>query len=79
MLDRAITDENYETLQRFIAEVGDYLRPDGFVLLFFGSSGDVDFLDDLISEAGFSSVTVASRTLHVRNEDATYFVRRLTR
>lgn len=79
MLDRAVTDENYETLQRFIAKVGDYLRPEGFVLLFFGSSGDVQFLDGLIDEAGFSTVTVASRTLHVRDEDATYFVRRLTR
>lgn len=77
LLDRACTDENYEMLRCFLTEVGDRLRPDGFVLLFFGASGDVAYLDELIDAAGLGSRTVAERTIQVRGEDTTYFVRRL--
>jgi release factor glutamine methyltransferase len=79
LLERAFADENYEMLGRFVAEVGDRLRPGGFVLLFFGTSGDVAWLDELIAEGGLESRTVAERVVHVRGEDTTYFVRRLTR
>lgn len=79
LLERAFADENYEMLGRFFAEAGDRLHPGGFVLLFFGTSGDVAHLDELTAEAGLSSRTIADRVVHVRGEDATYFVRRLTR
>ena len=58
-LERAITDENYEALGRFFADAGRRLRPDGYVLLFFGTSGDVDHLDDLVTTAGMDSQVVA--------------------
>lgn len=77
-LDRAVTDEGYATLARFVAEVGDRLRPGGSVLLFFGTSGDVDHLDALVAEAGLTSATVAERHGRARGEDVTYLVRRLT-
>ena len=78
VLERAITDENYATLERFLEEASDHLRPGGAVLLFFGSSGDVAHLDRLSAAAGFATETIAERTILVRGEDATYFVRRLT-
>ena len=78
LLERAITDEGYETLSRFLAEVSGRLRPGGAVLLFFGSSGDVAHLDSLIERNRLSSETVAERTIPVRGEDTTYFVRRLS-
>lgn len=78
LLERAITDENYDALGRFLDGASDRLRPAGAVLLFFGSSGDVDHLDRLSEAAGLASETIAERTVHVRGEDATDFVRRLT-
>lgn len=78
LLERAITDQQYETLGRFIHEVGRRLRPGGCVLLFFGTSGDVAHLDALIQDAGLRSSTIRERTIPVRGEDATYFVRRVT-
>lgn len=78
LLERAFTDENYETLGRFIADIGTRLRPSGCVLLFFGTSGDVGHLDALIGDAGLQSATIATRTIHVRGQDATYFVRLIT-
>lgn len=78
LLERAIADEGYTTLRRFTAEAGARVRPGGAVLLFFGTSGDVDHLDALIAAGGLSSETVVERTMPVRGEDTTYFVRRLT-
>ena len=78
MLERAFTDEHYGTLTRFLHEVPGRLRPDGAVLLFFGTSGDVVYLDERIAASGLRSKTVAERTLEVRGEPTTYFVRRLT-
>lgn len=77
-LERAITDENYETLARFLHQAPGRLRAGGAILLFFGTSGDVAHLDRLSDRAGFASATIAERTIHVRGEDTTYFVRRLT-
>jgi release factor glutamine methyltransferase len=78
LLERAVTDEGYATLGRFISEVGVRLRPGGFVLLFFGTSGDVGHLDTLLARAHLDSITTAERTIHARGEDVTYFVRRIT-
>jgi release factor glutamine methyltransferase len=78
LLERAVADEDYATLGRFISEVGARLRPGGFVLLFFGTSGDVDHLDTLLASAQLESLTVAERTMQARGEDVTYFVRHVT-
>ena len=77
LLERACTDENYDTLRRFLTGVRERLRAGGFVLMFFGTSGDVIYLDELIDEGGLVSRTIAERVIHVRDEDTTYFVRRL--
>ncbi len=78
LLEQAFADENYAALRRFMSQVSSRLRPGGEVLLFFGTSGDVDYLDELTAAGGLVAETVAERTLMVRGEEATYFVRRLT-
>lgn len=78
MLARAVTDEGFRTLRRFLAEAPGRLRPGGEVLVFYGSSGDVAHLDERAAAAGFRSETVAERIVPVRGEDALYFVRSLT-
>lgn len=78
MLERAFTDEGYQTLTRFIADVPARLRPGGSVLLFFGTSGDVGYLDSLVDASGMRSEAVSERTIEARGEPTTYFVRRLT-
>lgn len=78
LLERACADENYRSLGRFMADVAVRLRPGGEVLLFFGTSGDVGHLDFLIGRAGLLSEVVAERTIGVRGEDTSYFVRSLT-
>jgi hypothetical protein len=50
----------------------------GDLALFFGTSGDVEYLDECISANGLVGATVAERTINVRGEMTTYFVRRLT-
>lgn len=79
LLERAIADENYASLTRFMREVADRLRPGGEALVFFGTSGDVVYLDELIEATGLPSSTIAERSLDVRGETATYFVRCLTK
>ncbi|MCP3856723.1 MAG: methyltransferase [Actinomycetia bacterium] len=78
LLERACTDEDYRSLGRFMNDVPSRLRPDGEVLLFFGASGDVGHLDRLIDGAGFIAELIAERTIDVRGEDTSYFVRSLT-
>ncbi len=78
MLERAVTDEGYATLTAFLRDVPGRLRPGGAVLLFFGTSGDVEYLDERLGASALSSATAAERTITVRGEPTTYFVRRLT-
>lgn len=78
LLERAMADEGYEALGRFITETSDRLRPGGSVLLFFGTSGDVEHLDALLARAHLTSITVAQRTVQARGEDVSYFVRRIS-
>lgn len=78
LLERAVTDERYEVLTRFMDEVPDRLRSAGAALVFFGTSGDVEYLDELIGRTGLAAETIAERSMQVRGETASYFVRRLT-
>jgi release factor glutamine methyltransferase len=79
ILERAFADENYRSLNQFMREAPSRLRPGGEVLLFFGTSGDAEYLDTLVSESGLSSDTIAERSLEVRGESTNYFVLSLRR
>ncbi len=57
------TDEGYKTLTKFFDEVSSYLNQDGRMLVCFGSSGDMDYLYELIRKANFEKDIIAHRDL----------------
>ena len=71
------TDEDYRTLTAFFREVPRRLSPGGRVLLFFGTSGDAAYLDQLIAEADFAVEKLASAKLEKDGIDVEYFTYRL--
>lgn len=52
MLERGTADENYRTLRAFMDEAPRRLRPEGRLLLNFGTSGDMDYLLALADRTG---------------------------
>jgi len=59
-LEAAMTDDGYQAMTRFFREVRRYLSPRGRMLIFFGTSGDLSYLQQLMSVEGFSSQVVAN-------------------
>lgn len=53
--ERGTADENYEALTRFFDEVGGRLQLRGRVLLGFGTTGDIDYLHELVDRAGLTT------------------------
>lgn len=60
LLDAGITDPGYRTLSTFFAHARSQLRPDGRMLLFFSTSGDIEYFHLLVRRAGFSSEILAT-------------------
>lgn len=52
--ERGTADENYDALTRFFAEVVERLTPGGRILLSFGTTGDIDYLHELVDRAGLA-------------------------
>jgi release factor glutamine methyltransferase len=75
VLEAATTDENYKTLDRFFAEVKDYLKKDGKIILVFADSGDVKHLESLIKKANLKLETLSEKK---SENDWTYYVFKLT-
>jgi release factor glutamine methyltransferase len=59
-LEMASADENYAALTAFFAEARDRLTEGGRMLIFFGTSGDLDYLQRLAAGAGFESEVLAT-------------------
>jgi release factor glutamine methyltransferase len=78
MLEAAITDTDYCALTRFMAEATDYLNDGGRILLSFGTSADLDYLQSLIKRYGFASQVVAQHTLVREDWTVDYYVFRMT-
>ncbi len=74
ILERGELDENYSTLNKFFSEVKNYLKENGRILLVFSSSGDLKYLEQLISNSIFSSKVVKQETF----DKWTYVVYRLS-
>jgi release factor glutamine methyltransferase len=55
LLERSHTDANYRTLTAFMTEAPDRLRADGRIIMNFGTSGDLDYLLELIERSGLVS------------------------
>jgi release factor glutamine methyltransferase len=52
--ERSTADADYGALTRFFAEVGERLLPGGRVLLSFGTTGDIDYLHELVDRAALA-------------------------
>lgn len=63
MFEASIADENYGAMTRFVTTAAEYLAPGGRILMFFGTSGDFDYLCRLLDASGFRRSVVASREL----------------
>jgi release factor glutamine methyltransferase len=78
LLETGIADENYRALTRFMTEAKGRLRPGGRILLHFGSSGDIDYLYELIERAGFNRDVIPSGEATRDGMTAHYYTIRLT-
>ena len=79
LLELAATDENYRAMTEFFRNAGRYLRPDGRMLIFFGTSGDLGYLRRLMAEEGFAVEVLAQRELSKDGARVDYYTFRLTR
>jgi release factor glutamine methyltransferase len=77
--ERNTTDEDYRTLTAFFHDVQRYLSPGGRILLFFGTSGDADYLYKLIGEAGLDAEKLRIRNVEKDGLEVDYFTLQLTR
>lgn len=78
MLEAAIADDGYRAIGRFFAGLPERLRPEGRVLLFFGTSGDQEHVLGLATAAGLRIATVAARRLERDGTVVMYSTFRLT-
>ncbi|GAA4683698.1 methyltransferase [Phytohabitans rumicis] len=73
LLERGSTDEDYRALTTFFRQVRDHLRPGARMLIFFGTSGDLGYLERLAAEAGFHSRILANRRLKKDSWQVDYY------
>lgn len=73
------TDENYRFLNDFFSNVNHYLANNGRILVCFGSSGDIEYLNGLIVKSGFKKEIIARRDLLKEGISVSYYTFKLTR
>jgi release factor glutamine methyltransferase len=78
LLESAMTDENYQAMTRFFREARRHLSDRGRMLIFFGTSGDLDYLKQLMADSGFSAAVLAHDELVREGWTVEYFTFRVT-
>lgn len=61
--EASITDEDYQTLTAFFATVREHLTENGRILVFFGTTADIGYLEQLIESNGLAFRIVSRREL----------------
>lgn len=79
LLEAAMADEDYHSLTAFFLQAKVHLSESGRMLVFFGSSGDLAYLQHLIDEQGFAAQVVAQDDLIKDGWRVEYFTFRLTK
>jgi release factor glutamine methyltransferase len=79
LLEMASTDENYRSLITFVRNVDRFLTTGGRLLIFFGASGDLGFLRQLLSQEGFAVEVLAHRRVLKEQSWVDYYTHRVTR
>ncbi|MCP2259996.1 release factor glutamine methyltransferase [Streptoalloteichus tenebrarius] len=78
LTERATTDENYRAMTAFFRQARRHLTERGRMLVFFGTSGDLGYLERLIAEEGFAKEVVARAELTKEGWRVEYLTFRLT-
>lgn len=78
LLEMATADPGYRALTRFVREARLHLSERGRLLVFFGSSGDLGYLQRLVAEEGFGSEVIARKTLAKDGGQVEYVTYRIT-
>lgn len=78
LFEVASTDENYTAMTTFIREARRYVTPAGRMLIFFGTSGDLDYLKRLAAGQGFGTEILAEQDLQKEGWRVDYFAFRMT-
>ncbi|MEO8897792.1 MAG: hypothetical protein ABI352_03405 [Candidatus Dormibacter sp.] len=65
-------------MRTFFAEVKHHLTPGGRILLFFGTSGDLIYVNQLMRRSGFNARTVAEKEVIKDDHQVTYHTFRLS-
>lgn len=77
LFEAASTDEGYGAMTRFFREGRGYLSDVGRMLIFFGTSGDLGYLRNLMTEEGFSAEVIAHDELVREGWRVEYFTFRV--
>jgi release factor glutamine methyltransferase len=78
LFEMATADPGYRALTRFVREARLHLSDCGGLLVFFGTSGDLGYLQRLVTEEGFGTEVLARKTLVKGDEQVEYITYRLT-
>lgn len=73
LLETAMSDENYRALTRFFTDARQHLAPQGRMLIFFGTSGDLGYLTHLMTAHGFTADVLARDQLTQDGWTVEYF------
>ncbi len=76
--EAAITDEDYRALTAFFARVREHLVEGGRILVFFGTTADIGYLERLVESNGLSFEVVARRELDKDGHLVEYRTYRIT-
>jgi release factor glutamine methyltransferase len=74
----AMTDENYRAMTAFFRAARRHLTPNGRMLVFFGTSGDLGYLERLADDAGFRREIVGHESMRRDGWTVDYFTFRMT-
>jgi release factor glutamine methyltransferase len=78
VMESVMADEGYATMTKFFRQARNFLAPQGRMLIFFGTSGDLGYLKGLIAEQGFHAESVAHDELTRDGWKVEYFTLRVT-
>ena len=78
LLEAAMADENYQAMTAFFRNARRHLAPSGRMLIFFGTSGDLGYVRQLIDEEDFRVEVVARLDLVKDGWRVDYHTFRLT-
>jgi release factor glutamine methyltransferase len=79
LFESGSTDEGYRAMTRFFRQVKTHMSSRARMLISFGTSGDVGYLETLMTSAGFSAEIVAHDDLVRDGWRVEYFAFRVTR